>query len=642
VNNRCRRVLGAVLAAVAAVPVVTTTASAEPAASEYPVVRGVVRDNVDMAHSPLTAQEFAHNRSAPAPAADFVRGIDVSKFQHATDIDWAQVAGSGVRFVGIKASEGNYYQNPYFVADQNGARAAGMYAFAYHFGTPNDTNGTVQADYFIDRAQYLPDGKTLNPVLDIEYNPYLDSANRCYNKTAAELVVWIRDFLNEVTRRAGVPAMIYTSPGFWNECVGNSSAFGANALWIANYNVASPAIPPGWANWTLWQYSQTTTVPGISGNVDGDYVNGGEAALAALATKTGGYTATSPTRVLDTRNSGALGNGGVVTVDLSGLLPATATAAVLNVTGIAASTTYVTVWPNGRPRPGVSNLNLVAGDVRPNLVTVQVGADRKVSLYNNAGSTNLLADLAGYYATDATGLYTAQSSLRVLDTRSGAGALGPQTKITLDLSAKVPASATAVTLNLTGVGATQPTFVSAWPTGQPRPNVSSLNLNNGNATPNLVTVKLGTNQSVDLFNNAGSVHLIADLAGYYSPDAGSKFIAVTPQRLVDTRGGGVSWQPVTGGGNAIALSLLNPLPSTATSAIMNVTGIAPTTDTFVSVYPRTTTAPTRPGSSNLNLVAGQTVPNLVSVGMGTNTDVWLFNNAGSINLIADLAGYFVP
>jgi hypothetical protein len=366
------------------------------------------------------------------------------------------------------------------------------------------------------------------------------------------------------------------------------------------------------------------------------------AALDTLATKAAGFTATAPTRVLDTRDTSALGSGGVVTVDLSGQLPATATAAVLNVTGIATASTFVTVWPNGRPRPNASNLNLVAGDVRPNLVTVQVGADRKVSLYNNAGSTHLLADLAGYYATDATGLYTARSSQRVLDTRGGTGPLGAQGKVTLDLSAQVPVSATAVTLNLTGVDATQSTFVSAWPTGQPRPNVSSLNLNNANATPNLVTVKLGTNRSVDLFNNVGTVQLIADLAGYYSPDEGSKFVAVAPQRLLDSRSGGVSWQAVSGGGNALALSMLDPVPANATSVILNVTGIAPTTATFVSVYPRSTTTPPRPAASNLNLVAGQTVPNLVSVGTGTNTDVWLFNNAGGINLLADLAGYFVP
>jgi hypothetical protein len=274
-------------------------------------------------------------------------------------------------------------------------------------------------------------------------------------------------------------------------------------------------------------------------------------------------------------------------------------------------------------------------------VTVQVGPDRKVSLYNNTGSTHLLADLAGYYATDGTGLFTSQAPKRVLDTRSGSP-VGAGGTVTVNLSREVPANATAVTINLTGVGATTGTFVSAWPTGQPRPNVSNLNLANANATPNLVTVKLGTNRSVDLYNNTGSVHLLADLAGYYGPGSGSKFIAVTPQRLLDTRAGGTSWTPVAGGGQAVAQSMANTLRTGATGVVLNVTGIAPTADTFVSVTPRTGATPTRPGSSNLNLVAGQTVPNLVSVGVGSAGDVWLFNNAGSINLLADLAGYFAP
>lgn len=633
-----RRVLVPLLAALVAAGTVTPTASAE---TDYPVVGGVVRDNVDKTHSPLTEQEFAGNRAKAAAADDYVRGIDVSRHQHPDNsaIDWTQVAGSGVRFVGIKASEGDYYTNPYFVEDHDDARDAGMYAYAYHFGTPNDSDGLTQADYFLDRAHYVPDGRTLNPALDIEYNPYA-TANRCYGKTPAELVAWIRDFTGEVKRRTGVTALLYTSPGFWNECVGNSTALGANPLWIAHYGVTTPTVPPGWPGWTFWQYSSTTTVPGITGNVDGNYVSGGEAMLDALATKASGYTPTAPVRVLDTRDTAPLGPGGVVTVDLSGQLPATATAAVLNVTGIATAPTFVTVWPNGRPRPNASNLNLVAGEVRPNLVTVQVGADRKVQLYNNTGSTQVLADLSGYYATDAPGLYTPRSPQRVLDTRDGAP-LGPQSTISLDLAGAVPSDATAVTLNLTGVGATTGTYVTVWPTGT-RPNASNLNLSNANATPNLVTVKLNPNKGISLYNNTGSVHLIADLAGYYTPTTGSKFIAVAPQRLIDTRSGGVTWTPVSGGGNAVALSMLDPVPSTATGVILNVTGIAPTAETFVSVTPRTSGTPSRPGSSNLNLVAGQTVPNLVSAPTGTNTDVWLFNNAGSINLIADLAGYFVP
>ena len=636
--------LAAVLSALCVSGAVVPVAAAEPSTGDYPVVRGVVRDNVDKPHSPVSGEaRYAGDQPRAAAAADYVRGIDVAKFQHGTPINWTQVAGSGIRFVGVKASEGDYYTNPYFAGDQEGAQAAGMYAFAYHFGTPNDTDGVTQADYFVDRAGYSPDGKTLNPVLDVEHNPYLQYADRCYDKTAPELVTWIRDFMTEVKRRLGVTPTLYTTPFFWSECVGNSTAFASYPLWIAHHDIAAPSVPSAWAgNWTMWQYSDTTTVPGISGDVDGDYVSGGEAMLDSLATKAGGYTATSPVRVLDTRDgNGPLGPGGVVTVDLSGQLPAGATSAVLNVTGSATSSTVVTVWPTGRPRPLSSNLNLAAGDVRSNLVTVQVGADRKVSLYNNTGSTHLVADLAGYYATNATGLFNARSPERVLDTRSGS-AVGPGGTITLTMPASVPSTATAVTLNLTGVGATTGTYVVAWPTGQTRPNASNLNLANGNPTPNLVTVKLGTNRSVDLYNNTGSVHLVADLAGYYAPDTGAKFVALPPTRLLDTRNGGVSWLPVPGGGQAIALSMADTLPTNATGVVLNVTGVAPTTDTFVAVYPKTATTPSRPVASNLNLVAGQIVPNLVTVGVGSANDVWLFNNAGTINLVADLAGYFAP
>ncbi|HEY0447599.1 GH25 family lysozyme, partial [Actinophytocola sp.] len=548
-----------------------------------------------------------------------------------------------------------YYPNPFFAGDRTGARAAGMYTFAYHFGTPNDSSALVQADYFLDRAQYAPDGKTLNPVLDIEWNPYTSpTVNACYDMSPAQMVAWIRDFVNEVKRRTGVPAIIYTAASWWRDCTASSTAFSGNPLWVAHPGAATPTLPAGWSNWAMWQYGQAT-IPGISASTDVNWFSGGEPALAAFATKASdpsGYTATAPVRVLDTRNAigvnrrTPLAPRTAVTLDLSGRLPATATAAVLNVTGIASAATFVTVWPSGAARPNASNLNLVAGDTRPNLVTVQVGADRKVQLYNNGGNTHLLADLAGWYATDAPGLNTARSPERVLDTRWNIGAPGPVGgggKVTLNLSAAVPTTATAVTLNLTGVGAPRATYVSAWPTGQARPNVSNLNLANANATSNLVTVQLGADRSVDLYNNAGAVNLLADLAGYYAPDAGSRFVAISPMRLLDTRNNSTArWVAVGGGGQAVPLGMLGPVPSGATGAVLNLTGVSPTTATFVTAYPKTSATPTRPTASNLNLVRGQVLPNLASVALGPNADVWLFNNAGSVGLIADLAGYFAP
>ena len=648
-----RRFVGVVLAAVlsaGAVAAVAPAASAEE--REYPVVGGEVRDNVDRTHSPRMAQEFDRATSRTMSAsADYVRGIDVSRWQHPNDgpIDWSQVAGSGIRFVGVKATEGNYSQNKFYPGDVSGAQAAGMYSFAYHFATPNDSSGLVQADYFLNYANFTPNGKTLRPAVDLEWNPYT-STNACYDKTPAQLVAWIQEFVNRVKQRTGLEPIIYTAATWWQQCVGNSTAFGAHPLWVASWT-ETPALPAGWSNWDLWQYSDSTTVPGITGEVDGNYVRGGEAALAALATKASdpaGYTSIAPTRMLDTRSAigvpttTPVGTRGTVTLDLSGRVPATATAAVLNVTAIAGSATFVTVWPTGSSKPISSNLNLAAGEIRPNLVTVQLNADRKVSLFNNYGSTHLIADLAGWYDTAGTGLYTALAPQRALDTRTSTGAVAARTKITLNLSSRVPDTATAVTLNLTGVGATASTFVSAYPTGTTRSSASNLNLANANATSNLVTVQLGTNRSIDLYNHNGSVHLIADLAGYYSPGAGAKFVALSPMRIIDTRVNRVTWTAVSGGGSAFTLSMAGPIPSGATAAVMNVTGVQPTLATYLATYPRTSATPTRPSTSNVQLTKGQILPNLVSVALGPNRDVWMFNNSGSTNVIADLAGYFAP
>ncbi|MGW7465769.1 hypothetical protein ACWGJT_13945, partial [Streptomyces xantholiticus] len=62
----------------------------------------------------------------------------------------------------------------------------------------------------------------------------------------------------------------------------------------------------------------------------------------------------------------------------------------------ATATSYISVFPNGTTRTSASNLNVVAGQTAPNLVIVPV-VNGKVSFYNNAGSVNLIADVAGYY-----------------------------------------------------------------------------------------------------------------------------------------------------------------------------------------------------------------------------------------------------
>jgi alpha-tubulin suppressor-like RCC1 family protein len=361
-----------------------------------------------------------------------------------------------------------------------------------------------------------------------------------------------------------------------------------------------------------------------------------QAADPALST----YTSVSPVRVLDTRNDkGPVGAGGTITLDLSSRVPDSATAVVLNVTGVAPTAgTFVTVYPAGITRPNSSNLNLTPGDTRPIQVTVSLGSNRSVSLFNNAGSVHLLADLTGYYASGSGAKFTALAPNRLLDTRASGGPLGSGGTRVLDLSGSIPASATAVTFNLTGTGPTAATYVTAFPTGGALPNASNLNLPAGDTRANLVTVAVGTDRKITLFNNAGSTHLIADLTGFYTPDYGAYFVPLNPARVLDTRNGTGAPAHPAAPGEVVPIDLTaNDLPLTATGAVVNITGVNATAATFVTAWP---TLEDRPASSVLNLSAGQTVPNAAVVAFTRTAGLNLYNNAGSLHLLADLAGVF--
>jgi hypothetical protein len=73
------------------------------------------------------------------------------------------------------------------------------------------------------------------------------------------------------------------------------------------------------------------------------------------------------------------------------------------------------------------------------------------------------------------------------------------------------------------------------------------------------------------------------------------------------------------------------------AVVLNVTAVDPTAASFLTVWP---TGEARPNASNLNLPAGQTIPNLVIAKVGSNGQVSVFNQAGAAQLVIDVAGWF--
>lgn len=229
-----------------------------------------------------------------------------------------------------------------------------------------------------------------------------------------------------------------------------------------------------------------------------------------------GLEATTPARLLDSRESGGRNQSFVVALGSS--VPAGATAVTLNVTVTEPLFAgYLTAYPCGGTVPLASNLNFAAGQTVPNLVTVKIGEGRSVCLYANA-PTNVVVDLDGWYiGTGKT--VRAVSPTRLLDTRDGSGgwlgALSAGQAIDLPVAgtAGIPSDASGVLLNVTVTAATAGGYLTVYPCGADRPLASNLNFTAGQTVSNAVAVRLGTGGSVCLYANQG-VHLVADVAGY--------------------------------------------------------------------------------------------------------------------------------
>lgn len=223
--------------------------------------------------------------------------------------------------------------------------------------------------------------------------------------------------------------------------------------------------------------------------------------------------------------------------------------------------------------------------------------------------------------------------------------MGPAGTIDLQVTGRggVPATGVAaVTMNVTAVTPTAPSYLTAWPTGEARPTASNLNYVPGDIVSNLVIVKVGAGGKVSLYNNAGQAHVLADMVGWYSDPggAGTVYTALNPSRILDTRTGNGAPVAPLGPGGALDLQVTGRggVPASGVSAVvMNVTAVYPTAASYLTAWP---TGEVRPLASNLNYRPGQIVPNLVVVKVGASGAVSLYNDLGQTDVVADVLGRF--
>ncbi len=368
------------------------------------------------------------------------------------------------------------------------------------------------------------------------------------------------------------------------------------------------------------------------------------------------FVPVTPCRISDTRNpDGAFGGPAItagtsrdITIPNSACgIPATAAAYSLNVAVVPKGTLgYLTLWPTGQTQPLVATLNSLDGRIKSNAAIVPAGVNSAVSVFAT-NTTEVILDINGYFVpgTGARAMaFYPLTPCRVADTRNAAGPLGgpslaAQGTRTFPIrnACGLPATAQAYSLNFAAVPKGPLGYLTAWPTGQAQPLVSSLNAVTGTITANAVIVPAGSNGGVNVFAT-NNTDLVIDINGYFAPQGtgGLSLYAITPCRVLDSRlPTGTPPFNKTIDVNVTASSC--GVPAAAQAFVFNATVVPPGPLGYITMWPQ---GESQPLVATLNAVDGAITSNLAIVPT-TNGSISVFPSAPT-HLVLDLFGYFAP
>jgi hypothetical protein len=326
------------------------------------------------------------------------------------------------------------------------------------------------------------------------------------------------------------------------------------------------------------------------------------------------YVPVTPTRILDTRSStsipGPIAGGATISVpipvekDSSGnVIPVTAVAVAVTV-GSQSGGGYLTLYPDGAPKPATSTLNFDATDTLANNAIVPVGPDGKIAIYNYGASDQVLVDFDGYFTASAPAGVTTSTyhpltaPTRLFATGNGTGknffsptsttvAAGGTLTVTVAGNTtnglSIPSNVSAVALN---VGAIAPSGVDGYvgaSASSGAPGVSQLQFHGSETYQDTIIIPV-VNGKIDLYNYNSSgqpIQLVGDLSGYFTSDAtGQYYHALDTTRILDTRQ--ASAIPANG-------SLTVPVPAGITvlnpTLIINVTALTPSAAGYLKANP---------------------------------------------------------
>jgi hypothetical protein len=227
---------------------------------------------------------------------------------------------------------------------------------------------------------------------------------------------------------------------------------------------------------------------------------------------------------------------------------------------------------------------------------------------------------------------------RLLDTRAIAQRVGVNSvrEVSVAGANGVPGDAIAAMLNVTVTGSKDAGFVTVFPCGTAPPDVSNVNFVTGQTVANASLATIGAGGNVCFYTSA-DIDLIVDLNGAYTPSATASLVPMAPQRLIDTRVAGGPIPP--GSPQEVTISDAPGVPAGTVAVALNVTATGTQAAGYVTVYPCGTSVP---DVSNLNFTAGDTVPNSVTVPVGSNGKICFYTSATTHGIVDINGAYTIP
>lgn len=217
----------------------------------------------------LTEDDFSAANGHPTyKGSDYrvLRGVDVSEHQH--EIDWAQVAASGVDYAYIRLgyrgyTEGGLFEDPYFKTNIEGALANGLQVGVYLFSQAVNVQEAIEeANFVLERLADYGDRISLPVVFDWEK---IDSGS------AARTDGLDYNILNDcaiafcdTVKNAGYEPAIYFNRhlGYYGYDLSRMTDY---TFWFA---LPESPFPNFYYAVDMWQYSFSEQIPGISEPTD--------------------------------------------------------------------------------------------------------------------------------------------------------------------------------------------------------------------------------------------------------------------------------------------------------------------------------------------------------------------------------------